>query len=223
MKIERVISDMLKENTGVAMMDSGGHYGRNHERNQKVVFKDTPKIEVGLWTQTDGTLEVSLTRSVYWYLIDNLNISETSEMLNKTFKDGCDKDTPYLSEMETFLEEINENEELNTKVYNTYNGEEFLSQTLQYGIFGFQDKTYIILQIHGGCDVRGGYTTPRVFELNEEYLTNDADFNSSDGYQTDDGYNWYDKNSDKVEINDIWYIKDNKLFNKKTNKEVVFT
>ena len=46
---------------------------------------------------------------------------------------------------------------------NTYNGEDLLSQTIQYIYFSNHSNTYVILQIHGGCDVRGGYTAPKVF------------------------------------------------------------
>lgn len=50
---------------------------------------------------------------------------------------------------------------------NTYNGEDLLSQTLQWTGFSLpQDgDDYILLQIHGGADVRGGYTRPRVFRV----------------------------------------------------------
>jgi hypothetical protein len=57
---------------------------------------------------------------------------------------------------------------------NTYNGEDALDRTLQYTFFSFTgttdneflpDGTYVLLQIHGGCDVRGGYTDPVLFEV----------------------------------------------------------
>jgi hypothetical protein len=57
---------------------------------------------------------------------------------------------------------------------NTYNGEDLLSQTLQYHYFtiGETDRggrgsyeQYVVLQVHGGADVRGGYTRPRVFSV----------------------------------------------------------
>lgn len=54
---------------------------------------------------------------------------------------------------------------------NTYNGECALSQTLQYWYFTAQDcavlddGVYLVLQTHNGCDVRGGYSQPRVYML----------------------------------------------------------
>jgi hypothetical protein len=60
---------------------------------------------------------------------------------------------------------------------NTYNHESNLSQVLQFyfwteGTTGREygnrindSKTYVALQIHGGADVRGGYTVPVIFEV----------------------------------------------------------
>jgi len=54
---------------------------------------------------------------------------------------------------------------------NTYNYENLLSQVLQFILLEGKDDTYIILQVHGGCDVRGGYTKPRVFRvIDEDYF-----------------------------------------------------
>lgn len=50
---------------------------------------------------------------------------------------------------------------------NTYNGEDLLSQTLQYTYFECDGTPYVLLQVHGGCDVRGGYTAPRAFRLTD--------------------------------------------------------
>jgi hypothetical protein len=77
---------------------------------------------------------------------------------------------------------------------NTYNGEDALDRTLQFTMFSFinsprtsipdyaagevdrqprdyeflPDGTYVLLQVHGGADVRGGYTDPRLFEVTGE-------------------------------------------------------
>lgn len=50
--------------------------------------------------------------------------------------------------------------------HNTYNGEDALSQTIQYTLFdlGYGDVCCFLF-IHGGCDVRGGYTRPRAFDV----------------------------------------------------------
>lgn len=56
--------------------------------------------------------------------------------------------------------------------YNTYNGDSCLNKTLQWEMFaihnGKYEGHYIILQIHNGCDVRGGYSTPHIFTFDED-------------------------------------------------------
>lgn len=48
---------------------------------------------------------------------------------------------------------------------NTCNGEDALSQVVQYTLFqlGEWEEVYVALFVHGGCDVRGGYTAPKFF------------------------------------------------------------
>ena len=58
------------------------------------------------------------------------------------------------------------------KGYNTANGEACLNKTLQWDMFyidnGKYEGAYIILQIHNGCDIRGGYSTPHIFKFDED-------------------------------------------------------
>lgn len=93
-------------------------------------------------------------------------------------------------------------------VVNTYNGEDLLSQTLQYALWEMEDgDEYILLQIHGGADVRGGYTRPRLFRASTEdysildnarasiYCTNPEckdKYGQSTNWSTDDGCHWYE-------------------------------
>ncbi|MEM4036040.1 MAG: hypothetical protein QXU97_05480 [Fervidicoccaceae archaeon] len=60
--------------------------------------------------------------------------------------------------------------------WNTYNFEcNLLSQVLQGITFKVGDDYYVMLQVHNGCDVRGGYTKPRFFKLAvDEYDFYDA-------------------------------------------------
>ncbi len=85
---------------------------------------------------------------------------------------------------------------------NTYNGEDLLSQTIQYVYFTIDRGEFVVLRVHGGCDVRGGYTDPVVFIANgntELGIFDNAKasigcFNCSDRkdyWTTDDGYRWH--------------------------------
>lgn len=72
------------------------------------------------------------------------------------------EDEHWLKNMEDFVEKELQTEDVD--VINSYNGDDMLSQTIQYLRFTKNHDGYVILQIHGGCDVRGGYSTPRVFQ-----------------------------------------------------------
>jgi hypothetical protein len=50
---------------------------------------------------------------------------------------------------------------------NTYNHENDLDQVLQYVRFAIDGEQFILLQVHTGCDVRGGYTTPVVARMRD--------------------------------------------------------
>ena len=51
---------------------------------------------------------------------------------------------------------------------NTYNHDSLVDQILQYTYFEIEEQGYVLLQIHGGCDARGGYTAPKAFRCNIE-------------------------------------------------------
>jgi len=50
---------------------------------------------------------------------------------------------------------------------NTYNRDCDLSQVLQVQWFGMYGDQYILIQVHNGADVRGGYTNARLFKVND--------------------------------------------------------
>ena len=54
--------------------------------------------------------------------------------------------------------------------FNTYDGDSDLSQVLQGAWLEDADgDTYLLLQIHGGCDVRGGYTDAKLFKAEYDW------------------------------------------------------
>jgi len=136
------------------------------------------------------------TIDAFHFLVDRLSITPESEELEKKFEQ-YDKEHPddgYLQKMEDFANQENDEDEGEVYTENTYNRDDILSQGLQYTAFRKNDKTFILLQIHGGCDIRGGYTKPYVFEADGEELDSNfiyayADDKYWESY--DGGYNWY--------------------------------
>ena len=219
-KIENVISRLLKENTGIAMCDSGGAYGRNWQTNKDKCFDKEPRVKVETYSDND----VSLSISTYHFLVEHLEITPTSDKLNKELKKFMDKsDNHYLADMGEFASQFDKS----TNATNTYNFENLLDQVLQFVTFKHDGDDYIILQVHGGCDVRGGYTTPQIFAVSDDieyfyiHMTdiNCYDKKGNNWYSDDSGYSWY-SNNDEHDLK--FKVNDNKVFDVKTGNELYF-
>ena len=156
MTIQERIKGLLTTSTGKAMLDSGDAYGRHWERNQGVDFEAKPKYEVSCYyNEKDNTTEVSVEIDLYHYLIENLSIAGVFDCLN---------DLPG-DDREELFEEIFEYED--KVMTNTYNYECNLSQVLQFVEIIYKDNAFILLQVHQGCDVRGGYTRAMIFAVDD--------------------------------------------------------
>jgi len=195
---EQILIGMLQENTGTHMLDSGGDLNRHWQRNQVRTFINEPASLLKFSLRRNGP-EIEYTRNVFHYLRDRL---EFNPELDKEFQQFY-KDNDYypLEAMEEFCGQ----NEYDHQTVNTYNGECNLSQTLQFTTFGhgsdLYEHDYVLLQIHNGCDVRGGYTMPKVFTRKTECALYDV----ADGeiscphcrtyWSTDDSYHWYREGS----------------------------
>lgn len=190
---KEAIAGLLKENTGEHFLDSGGAYGRHWQRNQERDFDQEPECVVK-FSSYNGKLDLELTHNVYHWLSQRCMIhEELNELFDGPFREEVDSDDEkgWLELMEEFPEWLagrttsdgdefgepagiyGENEPFTV---NTYNHQSLLSQTLQYTYFTNGAGEFVILQVHGGCDVRGGYTRPRVFSvghLSELDITDD--------------------------------------------------
>lgn len=100
-------------------------------------------------------------------------------------------------------------------IVNTFNHGALLDQTLLFVHFELRCSelrseclgAYVVLQIHGGCDVRGGYSRPRVFRVEVDAFDH-FDFErgaiectgqDAHRWATDDGYRWERDDSERGE------------------------
>jgi len=189
-----VLASMLTENTGRHMMDSGDAYGRNWERNQGRTVEDF-KAQPTAWAEPDryGPL---VTLSLFHWLDDRLSFEpfwqrrfEVFTALhngqcgnsygNHRFHCNCSWQELCAMFAETYRDDTQSTGytgDMAEGSFNSYNGEEALSQTIQVVYFTARDledrlggETVVLLQVHGGADVRGGYTEPKAFTLRETY------------------------------------------------------
>ncbi len=241
---------MLLENTGEAMGDSGGAYGRHWQRNQGKKledFENSPEVvweKVQDWyvlkkdgefirrdTTEEGLLSFLLTyqpQSTDWamkhegYIIEKE--SQTSQEIEYTISvfhylnmldldDFCDKYNALpCKDWDSDIYGVSklQKEWLDSKgvkildSFNTYNGESSLSQVLQgtyISSVGRDTPDYVLLQVHGGCDVRGGYTNAKMFKLPEhqEGMPIEDVYGDIDGVNVSNGYNGRSLTNDEGE------------------------
>lgn len=221
------ILSQLTENTGSHFLDSGGAYGRNHERNRHRDFEAEPSVSVKFSTYGDNQVCVEVSKSLYHFLSEHLEAAPELQAEFDAYVKAHDNDG-YLQDIEGFLADTEDEygecrfvgpfgEHDPRLSCNSYNEECCLDQTIQFTLFKdtADDECYVLLQVHGGCDVRGGYTAPKAYRLTEGepsyFLSwNDATIRpispdadeavqpNLDGtvdedpyWTTDDGYHWY--------------------------------
>lgn len=206
-KTKEIVAAMLKENTGRHFLDSGGAYGRHWERNQGREFENEPDqtIEFRVYQREGkGELEIDATLNLYHFLVKNLVYQPD---IDRWFHKFADKfpDLQWWEIMKLFCkqERLKGRFEPKGSGY-TYNEENLLSQDFQY-VWVEDTKTdenLFFLQIHGGCDARGGFTAPRVFSGDFDYFFDYQRFyfgchHCDFRLDCDDGYHWRTEDGSK--------------------------
>lgn len=203
-KTAQVIASLMREDTGKHFLDSGDHYGRNWQHNQIRQFENEPHATLSFkWDYIDYTY------NLYHWLNERLEFNPTWDRKLQRYAKRKDMERePWLVVMESFMDHLKEKGHEVSGLYgdgepmtiNTYNHESLLSQIIQFVYATVDNEVLILLQVHGGCDARGGYTQARVFNpsgYGEEYILFDQDAsiycskNNDHYWSTDDGYNWY--------------------------------
>ena len=226
MDTKQVLKKMLKENTGSHFLDSGGAYGRHWEKNQKRNFDKEPET---ILSGNSDYIEVTL--NLYHWLNAKVEFNpEWDKKFHVWARKPANKEENWFTLMQEYPEYLKSLGYEIGGIYgngepfsdNSYNHENMLSQEIQFTYFtvsgdgpcgSFYTEEVILLQIHNGCDVRGGYTKPRAFQCTDEMsifnfaratiaCTNSKDenqvmFNFSENensqhyWDTDDSNHWY--------------------------------
>lgn len=158
-----VLAEMFTENTGRHFLDSGGAYGRNWERNQGKTADHWMKAPSAT-IHDEGTDYAYVTINTFRWLESRLDYAHDMQARFDAFAEASD--APWLVDMEDFAEKMHDGfgyDEVQS--VNTYNYDSLLDEVLQWTEFTYEDERYVLLQYHGGCDVRGGYTAPKVYRL----------------------------------------------------------
>lgn len=227
----KVIKKMMLEHCGTNLIDSGGAYGYQYEKRAERDLDKEPYAKVEWEALKDGRLCGYVTKSMYHHLCNTLEYdSYLTSRLKNYFKREF-KSAPYADtdEWEEFVKTLRGSTEVFSD--NTYNHDSTLDGVFCYTSFTMPDDKYVILATHNGCDVRWGYSEPKVFRQVDDYAL--FDFNmiwcSCDGacqgvndLDSDWGTCIYVEKGDwsaEDEPGKYWF-KDGKLYCKECRKEV---
>lgn len=191
---EEVIRAQLTENTGRHLLDSGGAYGRHWEENRETPPWEQPRWDLTGGYPVENVYDrlsehadrnrAAVALEVALYAYDRAGRSGDAWLRVAQEFAGADC-APTAPDLRRWVESAgyadgDDAEEYHRLVYdhlpdvftgeaftvNTYNGEfATASQVLQVVAFGGPYAEYAAVQVHGGADVRGGYTAPRVYHL----------------------------------------------------------
>lgn len=161
--LDQLLFEMFTENTGTHLLDSGGDNGRHWQRNQGRdvdSFINEPqavlKIEKGrLGYSTEWEI------SAFHICREGLDFDSLCKRFNSMPVNDWHGEYYGVSAMGQEWLDAKGFEFKNS--FNTYNGEWAGSQTLQGTELEIGLERYVLLQVHGGADVRGGYTDARLF------------------------------------------------------------
>jgi hypothetical protein len=189
------VYDMMTETVGKSMLDSGGAYGYNDARNKRKTIEDFLRmdnahlhLDASNYHTPIGTgyVDMWVTVSLFHFLIRNLSYDEWMDAHLRAFitdedaeaGDGWGARKSWHEISEEFAEMMNMDTDWRGNVrehttINTYNGDSALDGIIEYRQFVAEgedgmDHTYFSIQYHGGCDVRGGYTAPVIFRLDDD-------------------------------------------------------
>jgi len=166
-KVQRLIYKMLIENTGSHVCDSGGIYGRNFQRNKKKTINDFIREDEETIVRSGDYWERTV--SVFHYL-SGLELDELCDKFNRRNNNCEDWEGEYYGVCKRASDWLQTYEPREVSVTNTYNYDSDLSQILQWTeleiFIDGQYERYFLMQIHGGCDARGGYTDAKMFKPN---------------------------------------------------------
>jgi hypothetical protein len=170
--MSQTFTDLLTTPTAHSLCDSGGAYGRAYQQNAKRDFPTEPQaiLKTGKWG-----LEISI--SVFHHMQAMLVENDICKAYNALPCEDWDSEVYGVSqEQHNWLME--RDFEINESAWNSYNWDQSFDQTVQGIHLEHDDEEYVLIQAHGGCDVRGGYTDAKLFLLDESdyFMLDDASF-----------------------------------------------
>mgnify|MGYP003113883225 CR=1 FL=1 len=177
MNTANLIHTMLTTSTGTHMLDSGGDNGRHWQRNQSKSLADfnaEPEAVLEWYCKRDDAgniIEASpevtvslfhkLTSGVIWQddYCREFNAMPCDDWRGDYY--GTSSEQSEWLDMRGFVQPHG------SDGWNTYNWDNNFSQVIQGHNLELEGEHYVLIQVHNGADVRGGYTDAKLFRLND--------------------------------------------------------
>ena len=189
MDTQQIIYNMITENTGRSILDSGDYYGRHFEENQKHSLADfvaSPKF-AAKFSNSNGGLDVEVSKFLFHHLSDNLVYDEGMDTRWLDFAEQFPEET-WKNLMSRFYDAAKRDEENGWEFEGqsfggyTYGEDNVLSQDFVYNVMG----EWVFIQTHNGCDARGGFSTPHIFRYDDGLMSyNDFTVGCENGHWHD--------------------------------------
>lgn len=217
---------MLTEPTAHHICDSGGIYGRTYQRNAERDFAAEPQA-----TLTIGRFGPEITVSTYHHIEACLELDDLCTQFNAL---GCgawnsDKYYGVDSEQECWLDDRGFWPKDKCRGWNTYNWDNNFDQILQGHTLERDGEDYVLLQVHGGCDARSGYTDAKLFKIqdwmHDYWLRDDSRFwiprtdAEAAGYESpelDPDHGW---DSDGIDVRVYGYIGQAEVYDHRSQRD----
>ncbi|MDB2578781.1 hypothetical protein N9Y00_07050 [Tateyamaria sp.] len=171
---ETLLHNMFVERTGHSLIDSGDFYGRAYQSNAKRDLKGEPQA-----TMIIGEWGVEISVSTFHHLLACLELDRFCEEFNALPCEEWNSDYFAISaDQQTWLEDRGFYAEDNA--WNSCNWENNFDQTVHGHKIERDGEEYVLLSMHGGCDVRSGYTDAKLFKIqdwmNDYFMRDDSRF-----------------------------------------------
>jgi hypothetical protein len=155
-----------------SLLDSGIAYGYRHIQESQYTVEDRIKAPHASWNKAYGYA----TLSAFHYLDARVEYNGRLTKLFNEWLDAEGNEDEYSNSDESvnrFIESIGGNHDGYMGGSGlTYNEENCLSSDFVYNLFTAEnedgwEQEYVAISIHGGCDIRGGYTDFKFFETGD--------------------------------------------------------
>jgi hypothetical protein len=176
-----------------------------------------------------GELDINATLSVYHFLKDRLEYNPALNGRYRRFVGGKGLD---INSAKRFVDILPHSAGIYSHgdpiTANSYNEDCLLSQSIQYVFWTDLTGPHILLQIHNGADIRGGYTDPVAFDLHDEDETAIFDYTVASivcsvckhRWTTDDATHWYDAcESEGLHLEEYAAVSEKPVYLQKPNPE----